>query len=166
MKKILLVFMVFSLCFSTTGFGKTTSDLDKNSETIEVINNISIEKVVLNDFILFATIEFNSISSSSILFLKGKSYLYQGKWSEAATEFRKVVASNRYSLLPAERYMENFTETNENNEESVYELQYLGQEAFAWGVDIPGTGNMGNFHIDYAPPTKSPDLFFAAVISC
>lgn len=87
----------------------------------------------------------------------GKALLYQGKWSEAEGAFQKVVDSGRYSLLPADRYMENFTEENENNEESVYELQFVGQEAFAWGVDIPGTGNMGNYHIDYAPPAKSPD---------
>jgi hypothetical protein len=88
---------------------------------------------------------------------KGKSYLYQGKWSEAATAFQKVVDSGLYSLLPASQYHENFTETNENNSESVFELQFLGQAAFAWGVDIPGTGNMGNFHLDYSPPSKSLD---------
>ncbi|MEM8892170.1 MAG: RagB/SusD family nutrient uptake outer membrane protein [Bacteroidota bacterium] len=87
----------------------------------------------------------------------GKSELYRGNWAAAETALKSVVNSNTYSLLPADRYMENFSETNENNEESVYELQFLGQSAFAWGVDIPGTGNMGNFHIDYAPPAKSPD---------
>lgn len=95
-------------------------------------------------------------SGSATAFL-GKSFLYQKKWNQAENEFQKVINSNRYGLLPADRYMENFTETNENNEESVYELQYLGQESFTWGVDIPGTGTMGNFHIDYAPPGKSPD---------
>ncbi len=87
----------------------------------------------------------------------GKAQLYQGKWADAESSFRAVANSGRYSLLPVDRYMENFTEGNENNEESVYEIQFVGQSAFAWGVDIPGTGNMGNFHIDYAPPAKSPD---------
>lgn len=96
-------------------------------------------------------------TSGSANGLLGKSQLYQGKWQEAEGSFLKVVASGKYDLLPADRYMENFTESNENNEESVFELQFLGQAAFAWGVDIPGTGNMGNFHIDYAPPEKSPD---------
>lgn len=96
-------------------------------------------------------------TSGAATAFKGKSYLYQGDWSAAESAFRQVVNSGNYSLLPSDRYMENFTEENENNEESVYELQFLGQSAFAWGVDIPGTGNMGNFHIDYAPPAKSPD---------
>jgi len=58
---------------------------------------------------------------------------------------------------PADQYMDNFTEANENNAESVYEIQFVGQSAFAWGVDIPGVGNMGNFHLDYSPPAKSFD---------
>ncbi|MEM6804359.1 MAG: RagB/SusD family nutrient uptake outer membrane protein [Bacteroidota bacterium] len=95
-------------------------------------------------------------SGSATAFI-GKSELYRGNWAAAEAALRRVVSSGRYSLLPADRYMENFSEGNENNEESVYELQFLGQSAFAWGVDIPGTGNMGNFHIDYAPPAKSPD---------
>ena len=89
--------------------------------------------------------------------LKGKSYLYQGQWADAETALQQVVSSGRYELLPSSQYGDNFTEANENNVESVYELQFLGQESFAWGVDIPNVGNMGNFHIDYAPPTKSPD---------
>lgn len=95
-------------------------------------------------------------SSSAQAFL-GKSLLYQGKWGEAESAFRQVINSGTYSLLPADRYLENFTEANENNEESVYEIQFVGQSAFAWGVDIPGTGNMGNFHLDYSPPAKSFD---------
>ena len=90
--------------------------------------------------------------------LLGKSLLYQGKWAAAESALGRVISSGLYSLLPSGQYMDNFTEANENNSESVYELQFLGQAAFAWGVDIPGTGNMGNFHIDYAPPAKSPDL--------
>jgi len=89
--------------------------------------------------------------------MKGKSLLYNQQWGKASDEFMKIIDSQQFELLPADRYNENFTEENENNVESIFELQFLGQDAFAWGVDIPGTGNMGNFHIDYAPPTKSPD---------
>jgi len=96
-------------------------------------------------------------TSGSAIGLRGKSHLYRGNWAAAQADFEQLVGSGLYSLLPADRYMENFTETNENNEESVFELQYLGVDAFAWGVDIPGVGTMGNFHIDYAPPMKSPD---------
>ena len=96
-------------------------------------------------------------TSGSATALKGKSHLYRGNWNEAITAFTSVVNSGRYGLLPGDRYGENFGITNENNMESVFELQYLGQTTFIWGVDIPGTGTLGNFHIDYAPPSKSPD---------
>ncbi len=96
-------------------------------------------------------------TSGAATALKGKSYLYQGDWSNAENAFRSVINSGNYSLLSADQYQDNFGQTNENNQESVFELQYLGIEMFSWGVDIPGVGTMGNFHIDYAPPTKSPD---------
>lgn len=96
-------------------------------------------------------------TSGSATALKGKSELYRGNWAAAETAFRSVINSGNYSLLDASDYQSNFGQTNENNSESVFELQYLGIEAFSWGVDVPGVGTMGNFHIDYAPPTKSPD---------
>ena len=96
-------------------------------------------------------------TSGAATALKGKSHLYIGNWAEAEAAFNRVIGSGTYSLLPPESYQDNFGQVNENNIESVFELQYLGQEAFSWGVDLPGVGTMGNFHIDYAPPTKSPD---------
>jgi len=89
--------------------------------------------------------------------MRGKSELYAGRWAEAEASLRRVVNSGTYSLLPAEQYGDNFGVTNENNSESLFELQYLGLESFAWGVDIPGVGTLGTYHIDYAPPLKSPD---------
>jgi len=95
------------------------------------------------------------VTSGAATALKGKSYLYMGQWANAHNTLDDLVG--RYSLLPAAMYGENFTTTNENNQESVFELQFLGQTTFVWGSDIPGTGTMGNFHIDYAPRSKSPD---------
>ncbi len=94
-------------------------------------------------------------TSGAATALKGKSYLYTQQYGNAVTALQSLVG--RYSLLPANQYGDNFSTSNENNSESVFELQYLGQETFVWGTDIPGTGTMGNFHIDYAPPSKSPD---------
>ncbi|WP_366185563.1 RagB/SusD family nutrient uptake outer membrane protein [Flavobacterium ovatum] len=94
-------------------------------------------------------------TSGAATALKGKSYLYQKKWALAHATLLPLVG--KYTLLPAAQYGDNFTEKNENNSESVFELQFLGQQTFVWGSDIPGTGTMGNFHIDYAPPGKTPD---------
>jgi starch-binding outer membrane protein, SusD/RagB family len=87
--------------------------------------------------------------------LKGKSYLYLKDWAKAKTALNQLVG--KYSLLPAANFGDNFGVKNENNSESVFELQFLGQQTFVWGSDIAGTGSMGNYHIDYAPPGKTPD---------
>lgn len=94
-------------------------------------------------------------TSGAATALKGKSYLYMKQYGNAVTALNSLVG--QYSLLPSNQFGDNFSTTNENNSESVFELQFLGQETFVWGSDIPGTGSMGNFHIDYAPPAKSPD---------
>lgn len=94
-------------------------------------------------------------TSGAATALKGKSYLYMKEWVKAHETLDDLVG--KYSLLPAAQFGDNFSTTNENNSESVFELQFLGQANFVWGSDIPQTGTMGNYHIDYAPPTKSPD---------
>ncbi len=92
------------------------------------------------------------------LALRGKTNLYLGNYSAAATDLQAVVDSGVYSLLPAARYGENFgTGDTENNEESVFELQFTPQEAFVWGADVPQTGAQTNFHIDYSPPVEALD---------
>jgi len=79
-------------------------------------------------------------------------------WANAAADFT-TVTSLGYSLLPSENYGDNFTSNSaaENNSESVYELQYVGQDNFVWGADAPLTGSQSNWHIDYSPPHVSLD---------
>jgi len=97
--------------------------------------------------------------------LKGKSHLYRSgllnvdEYALAETAFKAVVSSGAYSLLPAAQYQDNFTQANENNSESIFELQYhpIGNGNFVWGQDIPRAGTQGNFVIEYAPPSQTPD---------
>lgn len=96
-------------------------------------------------------------TSGSALALRGKTYLYIQDYSAAAADFQAVVSSNVYDLLPAAQYEENFTTANENNVESVFELQFAPQDNFVWGSDAPLTGSQSNFYIDYSPPTVSLD---------
>jgi hypothetical protein len=57
--------------------------------------------------------------------LLGKAYLYQEKYSEAHTEFaRLALAPYSYQLHPD--YSENFLESGDNNEESVFDVQFVG----------------------------------------
>ncbi|GGF21887.1 RagB/SusD family nutrient uptake outer membrane protein [Hymenobacter cavernae] len=58
--------------------------------------------------------------------LMGKVYMQmrQPQWAQASAQFAEVINSNVYSLVP--NYSDNFTEANENNSESVYEVQFSG----------------------------------------
>ncbi|MDN5199921.1 RagB/SusD family nutrient uptake outer membrane protein [Fulvivirgaceae bacterium BMA10] len=52
----------------------------------------------------------------------GKALLHEGKWSEAATELRKVIDLGVYDLVP--NFLSLFDGTNENSVESIFEIQF------------------------------------------
>ncbi|WP_210520034.1 RagB/SusD family nutrient uptake outer membrane protein [Hymenobacter terricola] len=56
--------------------------------------------------------------------LLAKMYMQQHKYPEASALFAQIITSNTYSLVP--NYLDNFTDANENNSESVFEVQYTG----------------------------------------
>ncbi|HOX74487.1 MAG TPA: RagB/SusD family nutrient uptake outer membrane protein [Bacteroidales bacterium] len=55
--------------------------------------------------------------------LKARQYLYHGKFSEAATSAKQVMDMNKYSLFPDYRAL--FMPENENNQEVIFDVQYL-----------------------------------------
>lgn len=64
--------------------------------------------------------------------LLGKIYLYQNKYDEAADAFNKVIVSGQYQLVS--NFSTVFLNNNENNVESVFEVQYSGaQEGAGFG---------------------------------
>lgn len=69
--------------------------------------------------------------------LLGKVYMQQHEWALASAQFAEVIASGQYSLVA--NYQDNFTDLNENNSESIFEVQFDGTSKVpAVGVDIPG----------------------------
>lgn len=54
--------------------------------------------------------------------LLGRVYMQQRKWTEASALFTQIINSKKYSLVP--NYLDNFTIANENNSESVFEVQF------------------------------------------
>lgn len=83
----------------------------------------------------------------------GKAYLFNKKWTEAAAQFKAVIDLGIYSLVP--NYRDNFTEVNENNSESVFEVQFsrdAGGKELGWGgAPQPGWGKTSARAITYAP---------------
>jgi hypothetical protein len=59
--------------------------------------------------------------------LLAKTYMMQHKYAEASALFTQIMNSGQYSLVP--NYLDNFTEANENNSESIFEVQYTASVA-------------------------------------
>lgn len=68
----------------------------------------------------------------------GKAYLYRKDWTKAGTQFRKFFTGGPlagvYSLMPD--YRDNFKDVNENNKESLFEVQF----SEGVGTDFNWTG--------------------------
>ena len=72
--------------------------------------------------------------------LLGKVYIYQDKFSEAATVLEDLIANGPYQLLTD--YSTMFENDNENNVESVFEVQYTDEEGAGFGCLQCSEGNI------------------------
>ncbi|WP_276500262.1 RagB/SusD family nutrient uptake outer membrane protein [Terrimonas pollutisoli] len=83
----------------------------------------------------------------------GKAYLFNKKYTEAAAQFKAIIDPGMYSLVS--NYRDNFTEVNENNSESIFEVQFsrdAGGKEVGWGgPPQPGWGKTSARAITYAP---------------
>ena len=57
--------------------------------------------------------------------LLAKMYMQQHKYTEASALFTTIISSGQYSLTAS--YLDNFTDSNENNSESLFEVQYSAE---------------------------------------
>jgi tetratricopeptide (TPR) repeat protein len=92
-------------------------------------------------------------TKGAALAFMGKALLFNKRWTEAAVAFKAVMDLNIYNLVPV--YKDNFTESNENNIESVFEVQFsrdAGGSELGWGgAPSPGWGKTSARAITYAP---------------
>lgn len=72
--------------------------------------------------------------------LLGKAYLYQGKFSQAATVLQALINTSSYSLEPD--YNKIFESDGENGRESVFEVQYTDVEGAAFTCLQCSEGNV------------------------
>ncbi len=73
--------------------------------------------------------------------LLGKVYLYQNKYSDAATVLQPVIDANAFSLVT--NFGSIFLSSGENGPESVFEIQYSNSTPyFNWGGVTRGQGNL------------------------
>lgn len=81
--------------------------------------------------------------------LLGRAYLYQQKWSEAATQLEAVINSGQYSLEPTIGIT--FSKAGEFGNESLFEINYTDYN-YNWGNFPWGWQPESNIHIQLMGP--------------
>jgi hypothetical protein len=85
----------------------------------------------------------------------GKVYLYEKKYSEAATQLAAVVSSGEYDLEPD--FADVWSKKSEFGIESLFEISYTSQEFYDWGTFPWDGGNESNIEVQLQGPRS--DLF-------
>ncbi|GAA5031301.1 membrane protein [Marivirga lumbricoides] len=108
-------------------YAQIEADLQVASEVLEWTNSVK-----------------GRITKGAALALLGKVYLYQDKFTEAATTLDRVINEGPYSTITtttSEEYTALFSVEQEGNLESVFEIQYTGVEGGSYGCLVCLEGN-------------------------
>ncbi len=151
--KFLRAFYYFEL---VKVFGDVPLIIDKRLGVQEVNQTIRTPKNEVYDQIekdlneAIAVLSFKAESSHSgikgrvdkgaALGLLGKVHLYQQEWPTAAQAFSLLINSGYYSLTTD--YADIFLKSSENNSETVFDVEYSGQEGGSYGCLICLEGNL------------------------
>ena len=106
----------------------------------------------------YAPIDRFRFSKGTAQALLGKAYLYEKKYSDAATVLGSVISSNEYSLEP--NYADIWTKGHEFGVESIFEISYTSQENYGWGNFPWGGGNESNIEMQLEGPRADGDGSF------
>jgi hypothetical protein len=90
----------------------------------------------------YSTADKFRVSKGTAQALLGKAYLYEQKWSEAATQFEAVITSGQYGLAPSIGAA--FSKNYEFGIESLFEISYTPDKSYDWS----------NFPWDYQPESN------------
>ena len=90
----------------------------------------------------FSQNETGRATSGAANALLAKAYLYQGKYAECRERCLEVIQSGEYSL--AIDYGSIFTESGENGEGSIWEIQYANDSGGNWGAQFWSEGTYTN----------------------
>lgn len=126
------------------GWAQVIADFKKASEMLPV----SYETVTGAD-----KGQIGRATKGAALGFLGKAYLFTKDYQNAATQFKAVMDLGVYDLMA--NYHDNFTETAENNKESLFEVQFereAGGTELNWGGEpIASWGRTSARAITYAP---------------
>lgn len=108
--------------------------------TAQVYAQIEQDLLFAIDNLEYTTPDIGRATKGSAQALLGKVYLYQQKYLEATVVLDDLILSNEYSLVTD--YSTIFENDNENNSESVFEVQYSDLEGAGFGCLQCSEGNV------------------------
>lgn len=88
--------------------------------------------------------------------LLAKAYMQQHKWGDAETALAEVVNSGIYDLVP--EFRDNFTHYNENNQESIFEVQCSDEFMNTTDQDGTATSSLGTYRSIFMSPAGWSDI--------
>ncbi|OUS14254.1 RagB/SusD family nutrient uptake outer membrane protein [Nonlabens dokdonensis] len=106
----------------------------------DVYAQIERDLIFAIDNLEYTTPDVGRATKGSAQALLGKVYLFQEKYLEAADVLDDLILSNEYSLVTD--YSTIFENDNENNSESVFEIQYSDLEGAGFGCLQCSEGNV------------------------
>ena len=109
--------------------GITRSTTEEVYKFIE--DDLKAAAAVLPERSEYASTELGRATSGAARGLLGKVYLYQEKWQEAHDVLKAVIDSKEYKLM--ENFGDVWSVDHNNNEESLFEVQYMYDGTYALG---------------------------------
>lgn len=106
----------------------------------EIYNQIEQDLIFASDNLPYTQMEIGRVTKGAAQALLGKVYLFQNKFSEAANALESVINNGPYDLLTD--YATMFENDNENNIESVFEVQYTDVQGAGFGCLQCSEGNV------------------------
>lgn len=102
----------------------------------EVYAQIEADLIAASEVLDWTVEVEGKVTKGAALALLGRVYLYQDKFEEASQVLEQVINEGPYSLITttsSEEYTDLFSVNQEGNSESVFEIQYSGQEGGSYG---------------------------------
>lgn len=110
------------------------------SSTADVYASIEADLIYASNNLAAVPSQQGRATKGAALALLGKAYLYQEKFTDAATTFQTLIDTKKYSLVTD--YNSIFEEAGENGSESVFEVQYTDVEGAGFGCLQCSEGNV------------------------
>jgi hypothetical protein len=121
---------------ATTPEGLPRSSQEESFE--QVLSDLSIAINLLPEKSSYTGADVGRASKGAARALAAKLQLFRGNFSEARPYLEAIIGSNEYRLV--DRYLDNFEEENENNAESLWEIQFSEDFGTDGGWNADGNG--------------------------